>query len=60
MFQAIAADINCMRLPSFLVRTSTSNGFPDLVLFHTQILVLLRKENGRVSLLNCTKMLGAG
>lgn len=60
MFQAIAADINCTKLPCFLVCTSTSNGFPELALFHIQILVLLRKENGRVSLFNCTKTLGVG
>lgn len=30
MFQAIAADINCMKLPCLLACTSTSNGFPEL------------------------------
>lgn len=34
--------------------------FQNLVLFHIRILVLLRKENGRVSLFNCTKILGVG
>lgn len=34
--------------------------FQSLVLFHIQIPVLLRKENGRVSLFNCSKILGVG
>lgn len=62
MYQAIAADINCMKHPCFLqsVCTSTSDGFPGLALFHIQILILLRKENGRLSQFKCTRILGVG
>lgn len=59
MFQVIAADINSMELVSLHV-LQPEMAFQSLVLFHIQIPVLPRKENGRMGLFNCSRILGVG